>query len=136
MDKDKIKKISENIYQLDKTGKMNVPVVVYASDKLLKDMEKDKCIEQMKNVSMLPGIQKHSIALMDAHQGYGFSIGGVAAFSMDEGVISPGGVGYDINCSVRLLKTNLTKKDIEDKRDQISKALFKETNEPSCGGVE
>jgi len=126
MDKDKIKKIAENIYQLDKTGKMNVPVVVYASDKLLKDMEKDKCIEQMKNVSMLPGIQKHSIVLPDAHQGYGFSIGGVAAFSMDEGVISPGGVGYDINCSVRLLKTNLTKKDIEDKRDQISKALFKE----------
>src|SRR3989344_2369298 len=126
MDKDKIKKIAENIYQLDKTGKMNVPVVVYASDKLLKDMEKDKCIEQMKNVSMLPGIQKHSIVLPDAHQGYVFSIGGVAAFSMDEGVISPGGVGYDINCSVRLLKTNLTKKDIEDKRDQISKALFKE----------
>ncbi len=126
MSNEKVKKLSENIYQIDKSGKMNVPVVVYASDKLLKDMLKDKCIEQAKNVAMLPGIQKHSIALMDSHQGYGFPIGGVAAFSMEEGIISPGGVGYDISCSVRLLKTNLTKKDIEMKRDQISKSLFKE----------
>ena len=122
---DKLKKIKENVYQMDKEGKMNVPVVVYASDKLLKDMLKDKCIEQAKNVSMLPGIQKHSIVLPDAHQGYGFSIGGVAAFSIDNGIISPGGVGYDISCSVRLLRTNLTKKDFDSKRKEISKALYK-----------
>ncbi len=120
-----VKKIKENIYQLDKEGKMNVPVVVYASEKLLKDMEKDKCIEQAKNVAMLPGIQKYSIVLPDAHQGYGFCIGGVAAFSMDEGIISPGGVGYDINCSVRLLRTNLKKSDVIGKNKDISKALYK-----------
>jgi len=122
---DELKKIKENIYQLDKEGKMNVPVVVYASEKLLKDMLKDKCIEQARNVAMLPGIQKHSIALMDAHQGYGFCIGGVAAFSMDNGVISPGGVGYDISCSVRLLRTNLKKSDVIGKNKEISKALYK-----------
>ena len=125
MDKNKIKKISENVYQLDKEGKMNVPVVVYASEKLLKDIEKDKCLEQAKNVACLKGIEKHSIILPDAHQGYGFSIGGVAAFDIDKGVISPGGVGYDINCSVRLLRTNLMKEDIIGKRKEISKALYK-----------
>ncbi len=122
---DKVKKVSENVYQVDKTGKMNVPVIIYASEKLLKDMEKDKCIEQMKNVSMLPGIQKFSIVLSDAHQGYGFSIGGVAAFDLEKGVISPGGIGYDINCSVRLLRTNLTRKDIIGKEEVISKQLYK-----------
>ena len=121
----KLKKTSENIYILDKEGNMNVPVVIYASEKLLKDMEKDKCIEQMKNVSMLPGIEKYSIVLPDAHQGYGFSIGGVAAFDLDKGIISPGGIGYDINCSVRLLRTNLTRKDILGKENFLSKQLYK-----------
>lgn len=118
------KKISENIYEINKSEKMNVPVRIYASESLLKDMKKDKCLEQGKNVSMLPGIQKYSILLSDAHQGYGFSIGGVAAFDMDKGIICPGGIGYDINCSVRLLKTNLERKDIEEKRNEISKALY------------
>ena len=72
----------------------------------------------------LPGILKYSIALPDAHQGYGFSIGGVAAFDLDKGVISPGGVGYDINCSVRLLKTNLEKKDIVKKQKEVVEALY------------
>ncbi len=75
---------------------------------LTKAIKADKTLEQVKNVAQLPGIVKASIALSDAHQGYGFSIGGVAAFDMDKGIISPGGVGYDINCGVRLLKTNLT----------------------------
>ncbi|MBS3092220.1 RtcB family protein [Candidatus Pacearchaeota archaeon] len=125
MSKEKIRKISENIYEIEKEGKMNVPVRVYASSDLLKDMEKDQCLQQGKNVAMLPGIQKYSIVLPDAHLGYGFSIGGVAAFDLDEGIISPGGVGFDINCSVRLLRTNLTKKDIEGKEKQISKEMYK-----------
>ncbi|MFA6023433.1 MAG: RtcB family protein [Candidatus Pacearchaeota archaeon] len=119
------KKISENIYEIEKSGKMNVPVVIYASERLFKEMKKDKCFEQMKNVAMLPGILKHSIVLPDAHLGYGFSIGGVAAFDIDKGIISPGGVGYDINCSVRLLRTNLEKKDLDGKGDYISKLLYK-----------
>lgn len=89
-----------------------MPGRVYASEKILDAIKQDKTLEQVKNVACLPGILNASIALADAHQGYGFSIGGVAAFDMGKGVISPGGVGYDINCSVRLLRTNLSKKDI------------------------
>jgi tRNA-splicing ligase RtcB (3'-phosphate/5'-hydroxy nucleic acid ligase) len=120
-----IKKIYKNIYEIPKQGKMNVPGIIYASEKIISDIKKDKTLEQVKNVSMLPGILKASIALPDAHQGYGFSIGGVAAFDIDKGVISPGGVGYDINCSVRLLRTNLTKEDILKKQQKIVEALYK-----------
>ncbi len=122
----KLKKISEYIYEIPKTGKMNVPGRIFASDKLIEDIKKDKTLEQVKNVAMLPGILKSSMAMMDAHQGYGFSIGGVAAFDIDKGVISPGGVGYDINCSIRLLKTNLTLKDIEKVgKKEIIHSLFR-----------
>ncbi len=121
--KEKLKKISENIYELPKEGEMNVHGIVYASEKILEDIKKDKTLEQVKNVACLPGILKASYALSDAHQGYGFSIGGVAAFDMKKGVISPGGVGYDINCSVRLLKTNLTKKDILNNQEKVSNGL-------------
>src|SRR3989344_3723647 len=93
-----IKKVSKNIYEIPKEGKMNVPVIIYASEKILEDIKNDKTLEQAKNVAHLPGIINSSIALADAHQGYGFPIGGVAAFDLDSGVISPGGVGYDINC--------------------------------------
>ena len=108
----KIKKILKNIYEIEKEGKMNVHGIVYASEKIMEVIKQDKSLEQVKNVACLPGILKASIALADIHQGYGFPIGGVAAFDLDKGIISPGGVGYDINCSVSLLKTNLTKKDI------------------------
>ena len=120
-----LKKIAENIYEIKKTGNMNVPVVVYASEKLLADMKKDKCLEQMQNVASLPGIVKQAIVLPDAHQGYGFSIGGVAGFDMDKGIISPGGVGYDISCSCRLLKTNLERKDLEGQEKKISQGIFR-----------
>ncbi len=118
-----MKKISENIYEIPKEGCMNVPAKIYASEKILEAIKQDNTLEQIKNVACLPGIIKESIALTDAHQGYGFPIGGVAAFDMDKGVISPGGVGYDINCSVRLLKTNLTKKDILDNQEKIANEL-------------
>mgnify|MGYP001608740540 FL=1 len=118
-----IKKILENIYEIQREGEMNVPVKIYASEKILEDIEKDKTLEQAKNVAHLPGILKYSIALTDAHQGYGFPIGGVAAFDLNSGIISPGGVGYDINCGVRLLKTNLEKKDILKKQQEILEAL-------------
>ncbi len=120
-----IKKISKNIYEIPKQGKMNVPGIVYASEKIMELVKKDKSLEQVKNVACLPGILKASIALPDAHQGYGFPIGGVAAFDLDKGIISPGGVGYDINCSVRLLKTNLTKKDILTNQKKVVEALYR-----------
>jgi len=121
----KIKKISENVYEIPKEGKMLVPGIIYASEKLLESIKQDKSLEQVKNVAHLPGIIRASIALADAHQGYGFPIGGVAAFDLDKGIISPGGVGYDINCSVRLLKTNLTKKDILKKQKIVVEQLYR-----------
>lgn len=120
-----IKKISEYIYEIPREGKMNVPVLIFSDEKVLENMKKDKTFEQIKNVACLPGILKNAIALPDSHQGYGFPIGGVAAFDLDKGVISPGGVGYDINCSVRLLKTNLTKEDILKKQKEVVDALYR-----------
>jgi len=120
------KKISENTYQVEKEGKMKVQGIIFASEKLMKSIQKDgKTIDQVKNVAMLPGIVEKSIAMPDAHQGYGFPIGGVAAFDIEEGIVSPGGVGYDINCGVRLLATNLTKDQFLKKREQVLNDLFK-----------
>ncbi|MDD5193479.1 MAG: RtcB family protein [Candidatus Nanoarchaeia archaeon] len=120
-----LKKISNVEWEIPMQGKMNVPGRIFASEKLLNNIKKDKTLEQVKNVAMLPGILKASIAMPDAHQGYGFSIGGVAAFDIDKGIISPGGVGYDINCSVRLLKTNLTLADVEKKKKELIHSLFR-----------
>jgi tRNA-splicing ligase RtcB (3'-phosphate/5'-hydroxy nucleic acid ligase) len=121
-----LKKISEVQWEIPIEGKMNVPGKIFASEKLLLDMKKDNTLQQVKNVACLPGILKASIAMSDAHNGYGFPIGGVAAFDIDKGIISPGGVGYDINCSVRLLRTNLTLKDIESKgKKEILHSLFR-----------
>ena len=119
----KLRKVKENIYEIKKEGKMNVPAIVYASEKLMENIKQDKTLEQIKNVAHLPGILKAAIAVPDAHQGYGFPIGGIAAFDLKKGVISPGGVGYDINCSVRLLRTNLKKQDIIKKQEEIAIAL-------------
>lgn len=119
-----LKKISKDVYEIPKEGKMNVPGVVYASEALFENIKKDKTLEQVKNVAMLPGILKASIALADAHQGYGFPIGGVAAFDIEKGIISPGGVGYDINCSVRLLRTNLKKEDVAKRQKEIVEILY------------
>lgn len=89
----KLKKINEFTWQIDRQGPMKVPAIIYASEKLLEKIKQDKTLEQVKNVACLKGIQRASYAMPDAHNGYGFSIGGVAAFDMEEGIISPGGVG-------------------------------------------
>ena len=127
-----IKKLSENVYEIPKEGKMLVPALVFASDKLMENIKEDKTLEQAKNVAMLPGIVRASFTMPDAHQGYGFPIGGVAAFDPETGIISPGGVGYDINCGVRLLATNLEKEEFLKKREQILNELYK--NIPSGVG--
>jgi len=103
---------------------MRVPGIVYANEALLEKMQTDRTLWQCANVAHLPGICKYSIALPDGHEGYGFPIGGVAATDHDEGVISPGGVGYDINCGVRLLSTNLSEEDIRPKLPQLASAIF------------
>ncbi|MBT9131722.1 RtcB family protein [candidate division NPL-UPA2 bacterium Unc8] len=102
---------------------MRVPGLVYANEKLLQAMEEEP-LKQVVNVAHLPGIVNYSLAMPDIHWGYGFAIGGVAAVDIEDGVISPGGIGYDINCGVRMLRTNLREKDIKDKMRLLIETLF------------
>ncbi|KUO42883.1 MAG: RNA-splicing ligase RtcB [Hadesarchaea archaeon YNP_N21] len=127
----KIIKIDDLRWEIPQEYKrgMRVPARIYADVDLLNEMHKDLTLDQAANVSFLQGIYKYSITLPDGHQGYGFPIGGVAATDFEEGVISPGGVGYDINCGVRLLRTNFDKEDVEPKVRQLVETLFK--NVPS-----
>jgi len=108
-------KLGDYVWEIPKSYKpgMRVPGRIFADDYLLQKMKSDLTLVQCANVAHLPGIYKYAIALPDAHQGYGFPIGGVAAIDAEEGVISPGGVGYDINCGVRLVRTDLTIKDVK-----------------------
>ncbi|MGD8534376.1 MAG: RtcB family protein [Candidatus Aminicenantes bacterium] len=121
-----LKKINEYTWEIPKTGEMKVPTVIYTSSKLLEGVKRDRTLQQARNVACLTGIQKTAYVMPDAHQGYGFPIGGVAAFDLDQGIISPGGVGYDINCGVRLLKTEYTEKDVRDKRKPLLAEIFRE----------
>lgn len=123
----KLEKIDDYRWRIPKAYKpgMRVPGIIYATEHMLEDIVRDKAMEQVANVAFLPGIVKYSLAMPDIHWGYGFSIGGVAATDIKEGgVISPGGVGYDINCGVRLLKTNLTKEDVRPRLEELILALF------------
>ncbi|MEA3255908.1 MAG: RtcB family protein [Candidatus Altiarchaeota archaeon] len=122
------KEVRKGVWLFQEPG-MPVPVRVYATEKLFRGME-EGVFKQAMNVSRLPGIQKASLVMPDGHYGYGFPIGGVAAFDREEGIISPGGVGYDINCGVRLLTTNLTEDDIRPKLRELMDNLF--SNIP-CG---
>jgi tRNA-splicing ligase RtcB len=122
---DKLKKVEENVYELPQSGKMLVPGRIFASLVLAEKIEKDKTLEQIKNVAQLPGIINYSLAMPDAHQGYGACIGCVAAFDIATGVISPGAVGYDINCGVRVLATNLTKEAFMKKQAEVIEELYK-----------
>ncbi len=121
-----LKKISEYEWEIPKEGKMNVPGKIFASEKLMKDIKNDKTLEQVKNVACLPGILRASMAMPDAHQGYGFSIGAVAAFDMENGIISPGGIGYDQNCGVRMLVSNLKKDEVIKKKKEIVEQMYKD----------
>ncbi len=100
--------------------------IVYADDVLIEDLRTDAAMTQIRNVACLPGIVSASMAMPDCHYGYGFPIGGVAAFDCDEGVISPGGVGYDINCGVRLLRTDLEEQDVRGRLDALTDHMFRE----------
>lgn len=128
-----IEKIRDCVWEIPSSYRkeMRVPARIYLDDEAIKGVEQG-AIDQVSNVACLPGIQKFSIGLPDIHFGYGFSIGGVAAFSARNGIISPGGVGFDINCGARLLRTNLTEDELRPKLDQLMDALFK--NIPSGVG--
>lgn len=119
-------KINDFTWQLEKSGKMRVPGVIYADENLIKSMD-DKVREQLCNVATLPGIVDTAYAMPDAHWGYGFPIGGVAAFDADDGgVISAGGVGFDISCGVRCLHTGMTITDIQPYKKQLVDHLYRD----------
>ena len=119
-------KIQEGIWEIPTTEKegMRVPARILASEKLMQIMDKG-VFEQITNVACLPGIQKNALCMPDGHWGYGFPIGGVAAFSTKDGVISPGGIGFDINCGVRLIRTDLTLEEVKPKMNILMDTLFK-----------
>lgn len=121
-----LNKVDTYVWEIPKTYKrgMRVPARIYADEVLIRKMMEDLTLEQAANVAHLPGIYKWSITLPDGHQGYGFPIGGVAAMDADEGVISPGGIGYDINCGVRLLRTDLDIKDVKPVIKELIDALY------------
>lgn len=127
MDIGAFKKVSEVVWELPASFRkdMNVPARVYATKKMLQDMLLDRSLDQLVNVASLPGIFKHALVMPDAHEGYGFPIGGVAATEYPDGVISPGGIGYDINCGVRLLKSQLKINDIAKNEDTLGHQLMR-----------
>src|SRR6266550_1634877 len=124
MEPTRLKRINDYQWELPKTGAMRVPGLIFADEGLIRTMD-EKVLEQVANVAMLPGIVKGSFAMPDAHWGYGFPIGGVAAFDADDGgVVSAGGVGFDISCGVRTLVTGLTRADVERVKRPLADALF------------
>ncbi|MEM0504945.1 MAG: RtcB family protein [Sulfolobales archaeon] len=129
-----LKRVDDYTWMIPKGSKecMKVDAVIFADEYLLKKMEEDLTLVQAANVACLNGVVKSVYVMPDGHQGYGFPIGGVAAMDYEEGVISPGGVGYDINCGVRLLRTNLTYNDVKDKVRDLVNEIFK--NVPSGVG--
>uniref|UniRef100_A0A7J3Y089 tRNA-splicing ligase RtcB n=1 Tax=Thermogladius calderae TaxID=1200300 RepID=A0A7J3Y089_9CREN len=134
MPKVQIEKISNYEWRIPKSYKqcMRTDSIVFADEFLLEKMNEDLTLEQAANVACLPGIEGYAYVMPDGHQGYGFPIGGVAGFDLEEGVISPGGIGYDINCGVRVLRTNLDEEDVRGRLKELVDSLFR--NIPSGVG--
>src|SRR5436309_4985233 len=109
---------------------MRTDVLVFSSPALIEQVKKDQSLGQAMNVATLPGIVGPSLAMPDIHQGYGFPIGGVAAIDVDEGVVSPGGVGFDINCGVRLVRSNLTRSEVVGRMKHLIDQVFRDV---PCG---
>src|SRR5438445_5151480 len=122
-----LEKIDDYRWLIPKSYKagMLTDTLVFASETLLEAIRKDQSLEQAANIAMLPGIVGRALAMPDIHQGYGFPIGGVAAMDLEEGVVSPGGVGFDINCGVRLLSSSLMRKEVQPKLRDLVHQLFR-----------
>ena len=121
-----VNRITDQIWEIPPSEKdgMRVPARIYATESILSDMDSG-VFEQVTNVACLPGIRRYALCMPDGHWGYGFPIGGVAAFDPDEGIISPGGVGYDVNCGMRLIRTDLTLSDVRPRLDDLMTELFR-----------
>jgi len=128
IDKKHIHKLTDYLWEIPKSfrGDMRVPARVYATENMLDEIIQDRSLDQLVNVSTLPGIHGYALVMPDAHEGYGFPIGGVAAFSKSKGIISPGGIGYDINCGVRLLRSGKTADEVSPHRVKLGEMIFKE----------
>ena len=126
MERSAIRRISEWLWEIpcEYREDMRVPARFYASEAMLDQILADRSLEQLVNVATLPGIRLYALAMPDIHEGYGFPIGGVAAFDLDEGIISPGGIGYDINCGVRLLRTAEHFSDIRDRVPALARGIY------------
>jgi len=127
-----VRELDDYRWLIPRTGRMRTEGLVYADEAMLATIKKDASLQQVANVACLPGIVGRSMAMPDIHWGYGFPIGGVAAFDMGEGIVSPGGVGYDINCGVRLLRSSLEVADVKDHIPTLVDILFR--NIPSGVG--
>lgn len=123
--RDSIRKIEEGLFEISPSGDMRVPARFYATDSLLDSVLRDNALDQLINVAGLTGIVDYALAMPDIHSGYGFPIGGVAAMDAKDGFISPGGVGYDINCGVRFITTGLTLRDIRPYLPKVLESLYK-----------
>lgn len=126
----RITRVDRYVYEIPAHGEMRVPARIYADQELIDELatptnQEWSALRQLVNVACLPGIQKAALAMADVHPGYGFPIGGVGAFDPKDGVISVAGVGFDINCGVRMLSTELTRRDLQGKEDRVAEALFK-----------
>jgi len=120
-----VRRVGEYVWEIPRRGGMRVAGRVWASERLMDDLRDDPALTQVANVAHLPGIVGHSLAMPDIHWGYGFPIGGVAAVDAEEGAISPGGIGFDINCGVRLVRTGLEADDVVPDIDRIADALYR-----------
>lgn len=119
-----LERVRENVWEIPKEGEMRVPARVLASESLLDEISDDRTLQQLQNVTQLPGIVKHAVCMPDGHQGYGVPVGGVAGIDAETGCLSPGAVGYDINCGVRMMTTNLTYNDLRGNEEELVDALF------------
>ena len=128
----KVEKIDECRWRIPREGAMRTEGLIYASRQMMEVLQREQALEQVRNVATLPGIVGPSLAMPDIHWGYGFPIGGVAAFDADQGVVSPGGVGYDINCGVRLMRSSLVAADLQPHLQSLADTLFR--NVPSGVG--
>ncbi|TYL36227.1 RNA-splicing ligase RtcB [Natronococcus pandeyae] len=124
-----LERVREYVWEIPQEEGMRVPARILASEALLEEISEDKTIEQIKNTTHLPGITNHAICMPDGHQGYGFPVGGVGALDAEDGCISPGAVGYDINCGVRMMRTNLTYDEVQGHEEELVDSLF--ANVPS-----
>ncbi|HYH07094.1 MAG TPA: RtcB family protein [Thermoanaerobaculia bacterium] len=123
-----LEKINDHLWEIPKSHRpdMHVPARVYATETMLQSIVQDRSLEQLVNVCTIPGIRKYALAMPDVHEGYGFPIGGVAAVGASDGAISPGGIGYDINCGVRLLRSSLTLDEIRPRLEKLAHSIARE----------